>query len=454
MCFLKYNQLHINNVQSNDNEFYFFKQYSFICVLNRLENSPGIFFKLNAVIYFKTTIAQRILMVEKNMHKILSAAAFLIVIASSGAFAVGQSSAITLVFPSGARSLSMGEVGTALGDYEDVLFYNPAGLGIDNRRWKGGAAAISYEQLLPAFKIPDLWHMNIAGCFQPGMATFGGFGINWNYINFGLNTSTDEQGREIAQFRSYEYVLTGGWGFSFEEIGIKGHYWGVGLKYVLSALAPGYGPGNEGIGSSYAVDVGYIWRFLPFMRLGLTFANMGPNIFYISRDQADPIPFTVNLALAYKDKFNIADLPVLEACAELRADREIVKNYPDRQPDPFYKAIFTGLFNDTSQTVAQKFEEINWHLGCEVSFARIVSLREGLLIDPAGRRFEHHFGFGLSAYDHFQWDFSFIYSPEGYMKGLFPEGSTGARNGQCNFTFTFFRMFNWSKADGKWWLKK
>ena len=65
------------------------------------------------------------------------------------AFPIGQSAVITLVFPPGARSLGMGEVGTALADDEDVLYYNPAGLGMQNNRWHGGATTDFYQQLLP-----------------------------------------------------------------------------------------------------------------------------------------------------------------------------------------------------------------------------------------------------------------------------------------------------------------
>jgi hypothetical protein len=168
-----------------------------------------------------------------------------------------------------------------------------------------------------------------------------------------------------------------------------------------------------------------------------------------------PIPFTVNLALAYKDQFSIRGFPLLEICAEFRADREIEKRNKYGEPDPFYKAIFTGLFLDTSLTVASKLEIINWHCGYEIKFGRTFAAREGILIDPAGGRYEHHFGFGLSLYDHFQWDFSFIYAPEGYLKGLCGQGSaTGARHGQWNTSISFFRIASWSQADGKWWLKK
>ena len=45
---------------------------------------------------------------------------------------VGQSAVVTLVFPFGARNTGMGEVGTSLADDDAVLFYNPAGLAVQN----------------------------------------------------------------------------------------------------------------------------------------------------------------------------------------------------------------------------------------------------------------------------------------------------------------------------------
>lgn len=378
----------------------------------------------------------------------------LIVTCVSSSFAVGQSAVITLVFPSGSRSLAMGEVGTALADDEDVLFYNPAGLGIPNKRWDKGAGTNFFEQLLPAFKIPDLWHGHSAILYQPESPLYGGYAVDLNYLNFGLNTSTDELGNAIAQYMSYEYVLSAAWGFSLEEIGIHNHFFGVALKLINSALAPGIGPNGQGTAISYAVDVGYIWRFLPYMRFGLTFANMGPSIHYISPQDADPIPFTINLALAYKNTFMIKNFHFLDVNAEVRADREIVKNYPDKQSDPFYVALYTGFLNDTSSTTKEQWQEVNWHAGAEVTFANTFSLRNGWLIDIAGRRYETHLGFGFRIYDHFQWDFSYIYSPEGYMKGLFTsDGSNGARDGQWSTSITFFRVGSWSSTDGKWFLK-
>ena len=44
-----------------------------------------------------------------------------------------------------------------------------------------------YEQLLPAFKIPDLWHVYWAGVYPT--EDWGTLGLTINYINFGLNVS-------------------------------------------------------------------------------------------------------------------------------------------------------------------------------------------------------------------------------------------------------------------------
>ena len=80
---------------------------------------------------------------------------------------VGESSVTTLIFPFGARSCGMGETGTALADDESVLFFNPAGLAIQNRRWQGGALSQSYGPILPELKQLDLWHLTFSSCYQP-----------------------------------------------------------------------------------------------------------------------------------------------------------------------------------------------------------------------------------------------------------------------------------------------
>jgi hypothetical protein len=285
-----------------------------------------------------------------------------------------------------------------------------------------------YEQLLPAFKIADLWHIYLAGVLPT--EDWGTIGILVNFINFGLNTSTDEQGREIAQFRSWEGVF----GLSYGLLLAQDLSAGINIKYAHSALAPGYGPGDEGIGRTMAIDAAILKRnlFIKNFDVGFHLQNMGPSIFYISREEADPIPFTVRLGLSYKPIQN----PFFDLRLLLDVDREIVKNYIDKRPDPFYVAIWTGLLGDTTMTLRQKLEEVNLHAGLELWYANLLAIRLGHLFDYAGRRFELTVGLGIR-YANLNFDWSFIYSPEGFMKGIVQDGSNGSRHGQWRMSLMF-----------------
>ncbi|HUI93952.1 MAG TPA: PorV/PorQ family protein [Chitinivibrionales bacterium] len=285
-----------------------------------------------------------------------------------------------------------------------------------------------HEMLLPAFKIPDLWHVYLAGVLPT--EDWGTIGVTVNFINFGVNTSTDEQGREIAEYRSWEGVF----GLSYGLLLAPDFSAGINIKYAHSALAPGYGPGDEGVGQTFAIDAALLKKnlFVKNLSLGFMLQNMGPSIFYISQQEADPIPFTVRLGLAYK----AVQTPFLDLNLLLDVDREIVKNYPDKQPDPFYTAIWTGLLADTTETTLEKLEDVNLHAGIELWYANLLALRIGHLFDYTGKRFELTFGLGIN-YANIIFDWSFIYSPEGFMKGIVADGSTGARNGQWRWSLMF-----------------
>jgi len=106
-----------------------------------------------------------------------------------------QSAVITLNFPLSVRSLAMGEAGCALADDEGVAFYNPAGLGVPNPRWRGGAVMGSGEYLLPALMLPDLYHIHAVGIYQtPPLTRWGGVALDVNYISFGNNEATNDEG--------------------------------------------------------------------------------------------------------------------------------------------------------------------------------------------------------------------------------------------------------------------
>jgi hypothetical protein len=369
---------------------------------------------------------------------------------------VGESTVITLSFPFGARSAGMGEVGTALADDPSVLFFNPAGLGVADNTWMNRAVSWSFEYLLPAFRLSELWHTAASGYLQlPG--TLGALGVFWNYINMGRNTIYDALGNEQMDVNSYEMVGAFGWGFSLEEFGDPTRHFGITAKPLVSALAPGIGPGGEGVAQSFAIDAGYLRVFDNGIRYGFTFMNMGPDVYYIDHASRDPIPFTVAAAVAWKQRWVKWRAEVFRIATELRAHKELVVNhFDDRSPEPFYKAMLTDWFNEP---FAYELQEINLNYGIELGWMNTVFYRQGILFDYIGTRFEMHFGVGVHLFNHLRADFSWIYSPPGYMQYTLQafgdrgaEGSTGARDYQWHISVSLDGLGAWSEDDLRWWI--
>lgn len=268
---------------------------------------------------------------------------------------------------------------------------------------------LAYEPLLPAFKIPDLWHIYTA--FVLPTEDWGTIGFTANFLNFGVNEWTDELGRELGRARAWEGVFYLSYGLPVkEDLSV-----GMNVKYIHSALADGYGPNGEGVGKTFAIDASVLKRnfFLENLDVGLNVQNMGPSIFYITREDADPIPFTLRLGAAYK--FFETPLHSLTAVADF--DREIVKAYNDKRPDPFWKAFYTDLIKRESgqglySKAKEEFREVIGHVGLEYWYVNFLALRLGYMHDEAGSRKEFNVGLGLH-YGNMDFDWSYIHSPEG-----------------------------------------
>ena len=375
-----------------------------------------------------------------------------IIFCASNGICVGQSTMISLKFPSGARSAAMGEVGTALADDEEAVFFNPAGLGFINQRWQGGAGTGSFEQLLPAFDRDDLWHLHGAAIVQDAphqnRESWGGFGLDFNMINSDLVYVSPYFGRALQQNIVNEQVWTVSYGSALDVFGFDQHAVGFSASYYYATCKTLAGTPEEGI-RGLAFDFGYLWRIAPPIQFGLTFLNMGADVYNPTYEPSNPLPFMINIAMAYQDTvIRYVRGPILTLAGEVRLEREFVKNYADRKPDPFYTAIVTSVQH---QNFKEFVNSINYHYGIEATMFNIGSIRFGFLNDAEGTRYELHYGMGVKLFNHFQIDWSAIYSPEGaFRMADNSEGATGARHGQLAVTVTMFRIFNWRKSDWNW----
>jgi hypothetical protein len=291
-----------------------------------------------------------------------------------------------------------------------------------------------FEQLLPQLMIRDLWHAY--GSFVYPTQDWGTFGLFINYIYMGENTLSDALGRERGKTRSWEGVF----GLSYALPLKEDFSVGLNAKYIHSALAPGLGENNEGVAMSYAIDASLLKRNLLVKNLDLGFMlqNMGPDVFYVSRSQRDPIPFTLRLGLAYK----ALQTPVHDVKFLLDLNKEIVKNNFDGTPDNFIKALSTDLINDKDEDWLYEIQEINYNLGMEYWYSNFVALRSGFLLDYIGERYEWTWGLGVK-YNGLNFDWSYIVAPEGFLRKTLKainknkDGATGVRNGQWRASFLF-----------------
>jgi hypothetical protein len=291
-----------------------------------------------------------------------------------------------------------------------------------------------FEQLLPALMIRELWHAY--GAFIWPTQDWGTLGLSINYIHMGKNPITDALGRSQGMVDSWEGVFGLSWALPLkDDFSI-----GLNAKYVYSALAPGIGDKGDGVGQTFAIDAALLKRNLLIKNLDLGFMmqNMGPTIFYMDRDNRDPIPFTLRLGLAYGAvKTPINDLKFL-----LDMHKEIVKNNNNGNPDNFMQAIVTDFIGDKEEDWKYEIQEINYNLGMEYWYSGMVALRSGFLLDYIGERYEWTFGLGFK-YSKLIIDWSYIVSPEGFLKrplrsiNSTKDGATGVRNGQMRTSLLF-----------------
>lgn len=366
---------------------------------------------------------------------------------------VGESAVITLVFPFSARSTSMGEIGVALPDNQAAAFYNPAIIAIPNKAWNRGSIGTFYETLLPEFNIPDLYHTALSLVYQPDNEFFGGFSFFFNHIGMGENQVVDAFGRTGETKKSYENVYALTYGFHFRESGLVHSNFGISAKYIYSALAPQLDDGQS-VGHAFAIDFGYIYNFENGLKLGYSALNMGSNIFYADRSNPEPLPFTMNLAVAFDKQIFFDSILNISLATELRVNREFVYSDSNGNPDPFYKAIFTDVKEDSFK---KNINECELHWGIELGFMNTGYFRFGLLLDYTGVRYESNYGFGVNILNHFNLDFGRIRSPEGFMKGAFGNkyGSSGVRDRQTRISFTYTSAIRpWNEDDLTWWRSK
>lgn len=324
----------------------------------------------------------------------------------SNLFAISQAAVLFLLISPGARAAGMGEAFVAVADDATAAYWNPAGLAFQT----GREVTLMHMQWLPQL-VSDMYYEYLA--YKHHVPSLGGtIGGNVIFLNLGEQVQTGEHGPEpLGTFHSWDLAVTFCYGTQVTpHLGL-----GVGMKYIHSNLAP-MGAGQEkgkGVGSSFAVDFGLLYRLPIWKRrisFGLNLNNMGPKITYIDAAQADPLPTSLKIGFAVK----LLDMEYNKLTLAGDTNKMLVRGKEDDEGnwtyDPFYKAIFTA-WGDGS--ISDQIHRLVSSVGLEYVYNNMIFLRVGYYYDEEGKVKYPSFGAGLQ-YASFRFDFAYVAAEQGH----------------------------------------
>jgi len=261
----------------------------------------------------------------------------------------GDASAIFLLISPGASAVGTGEAQVAKANDAYASYFNPAGLGFQT----GTEYAGMHVNWLPGLA-DDIYYEFIA--YKKHIPWLGTVGGNFTFLNLGEQQSTDEFGNSLGKFRSYMWAFTTSYGTKINESSA----WGTSFKIIYQKLADEAVAAESGSGKPYstdfAFDVGYLKKFKN-IDFGISISNIGPEVDFIDKTQADPLPTNMRMGLfatLYEDDTKKLNF-LFDANKMLVARYEsmdwnengvIDSGKEEGFFDPWHKAIYTSWLDD------------------------------------------------------------------------------------------------------------
>lgn len=326
-------------------------------------------------------------------------------------YAQGETAVPFLLLAPDSRAGGLGESGAGLADNGAAIFWNPAGLAF----LTGSEVSITHSNWLPQFKL-DLFYDYLT-YRQYVEELDGSVSASITYMNFGEFARTNSNSSDIiGTFRSFDAALTLGYATKVSND------WGLGFNFRLihSKLSnkPTEQEQGSGVATSVSFDIAAMWRpeklYLPLigdfdnrLSIGMNLSNMGPKIYYIDQEQADPIPTNFRLGIAarlYEDDYN--SLTYTLDFSKLLVDRADT----GKARKNFYSTIFTAW---ADEPFSNEIRDIVTSMGIEYWYGVpeefMFALRAGFFYeDPSyGNRKFATFGAGIK-YDLYGFDFSYL----------------------------------------------
>lgn len=300
-------------------------------------------------------------------------AAIVVLAAGSNAFAQGEAGVPSLTIPPGARANGMGEAFVAVSDDATAGWWNAGGLAF----LKSRNLAFMHSSLVPDL-VNDVYYEYLGYASPAG--NVGVWSASVIFLNYGKSQATDAQGNSRGDFTSWEGSLNASFAMQFgDRLGV-----GASMKFIRVDYAPASVTleGQNGAGTSFAVDLGALYKFQkPRVNLGLSLTNMGPNIAFIDREQSDPLPITARFGAAYT--------PVHDDISNLL----------------FTADVEQSLVWLVSSSVTHRRSEV-WHAGAEYRYVNLLAGRVGYVYDKDGDFKDFTYGLGFIYKDKLSLDYA------------------------------------------------
>ncbi len=309
-----------------------------------------------------------------------------------------QAAAPFLLFQPSARSAGMGEAYIAIADGANATYYNPAALADDTNRH------MSTTMYKPVPSLANDIFTSFGAYTQP-VEGVGNLGFSLIYTSLGTQHRTDSQGQDLGEFTSFGLAVAVSYGtFIVKNVSV-----GTTMKFIHEKLAS-QGAGIEkgkGAGTSFAGDLGFMWKASDRFTLAWVLRNVGPNITFIDADQADPLPQNFTIGIAHT-AFQRGNSTLLFAA-------DIYKPLADRG----FFSFATG-WNDRNGS--EEVKDIDYHTGIEwkynLSEESAFALRTGYFYDQDGGRKSPTFGLGLK-YNWASFDLSYFAERDSALTNVF-----------------------------------
>ena len=269
---------------------------------------------------------------------------------------------------------------------------------VENELWLVGddkivtkANALSQITLMHVKWLPeltdDVYYEFVS--FVTSSEEWGTFGGNITFISYGKFLRTNEAADTLGSFESFDISFTGSYGTALTQrlkVGLSAKL----LYSKLSDLGAGLEKG-KGTSAGFAVDFGLMYMLSHRLTLGMALTNLGPKMAYIDAAQADHLPRNLAVGFAYK---------LLQS--------------------EYYQMLVTSEVNKIlvgmDDGLSEELKQLILNSGTEFLYANIFAVRAGYIHDEEGDVKTMTLGVGLSLFDKFKFDFSYI--PSGSTESL------------------------------------